>query len=448
VRALVDVGRKRSLFYVTGAEAAKWGLAHESDVRVRFGCEVATATVLVRQEGDGVRMSPMLRARLYFPNSYRGKLVYHANRGELQVGPLIGLLTVAASGQEGTHDASLFRGLWREGMALGAMVYAFAPHDVDWSQRLVRGWVERRGGAERMVLPLPDVIYNRVPNRSLERTLHYRRFLRQLAEVKHTYMFNPRFFDKWQVHRWLSAMQESRQYLPETRLLASVRDMERILLRHGQAYVKPLGGSLGKGIVRVARGREGGYTVSYRLGERNLEHLHANFAEAAADVYLAKHRRRYLVQQGVTIARYHGRVFDVRVTLHRNGQGDWEVVGPAAKVAAVGAVTTHVHSGGRVYPLKKVLREVFPRDDSAVYERVLEASTKIARAIEKASHLPLGELGLDLGLTPQGEVHLFEVNARPGRMVFAPVWAKRDGRRSLHYICAFAHYVAGFGPIS
>jgi len=445
VNDLIDLARSRWVLYVTEAEAAKWGLVPETEVGVRFGGEAATATLRINKEG--VRMSQALRARLHFPSSYRGRIAYHSDRREVQVGPLIGLLTVASLGQEGVPDTALFRGLRREARLLGAFAYAFAPSDVDFTRRLVRGWVERGGIRARVFLPLPDVIYNRLPNRTLERTPLYRRFLKCVAAERHIYMFNPRFFDKWQVHRWLSMVPEARQYLPETRLLSSGNDVERILHRHGKAYVKPLGGSLGKGIVRVARGRFGGFSVCYRSGERHLEHMHASFAEALADVYAAKHRRRYLVQQGLNLAKFRGRVFDVRVTLHRNGLGEWEAVGPAAKVAAQGAVTTHVHNGGRVLPLKRVLSEAFPESSDQVYDRIVMASKKIARAIEVSSKMKLGELGLDLGLTPQGQVYLFEVNARPGRMVFAPFWARQDGRRSLRYVCSFAHYAAGFGPI-
>jgi len=426
--------------------ARQYGLAEGEQVSVRFGSATAKAIIRVAQDVATLRLSPLLRARLHYPGSFQGKVVYNKERNEIHLGPLIGLLTVPFGSKAGLGTTALFRGLKRRGAKIGALVYAFTSHDVDWSRRLVRACIERGGATKYITLPLPDVIYNRIPNRGLERTPHYRDFLRQLAKVKSTYMFNPRFFNKWQVHRWLEHVPEVQQYLPETRQLRSARDIELMLGKYKHAYVKPVGGSLGKGIVRVYRSR-GSYIVAYRTGHSNVEHSHSTFSQAAADIFAARHRRNYVVQQGLSLARYRGRTFDVRVTMHRNGIGSWDAVGPAAKVAVTGAVTTHVHNGGRVYPLKRVLKEVFPGREDELYQRVVKAGQEIAEGLERATSMRLGELGLDLGITPDGNVYMFEANAKPGRMVFAPVWARRDGSYSLHCVCAYAHLAAGFGRI-
>lgn len=447
MKKLFELSHSGSVLYITSDEASKWSLVHGQEVSVRFGCCVAPAALHVEEHRQRQRMSVLLRARLHFPSAYRGNLLYHVERKEVQIGPLIGFLTMPQGGKSGAWDSNLYSGLQAAARHVDAFTYAFSPRDVDWSSRLVRGHYRGRGAVKQLIVPLADVIYNRVSNRSQERTALYRHFLKRVADNQHPYLFNPHFFNKWQVHRWLSSDGEVRQYLPETRLLGGVRDMERIVSRHGHAYVKPLGGSQGKGIVRVAGLKEGGYAVHYRTGASNVLHYHANFAEAASEVLAAKERRGYLVQQGLTLAKYRGSTFDVRVTMHKQGSGEWEVVGPAAKVAVTGAVTTHVHNGGRVYPLKKVLREVFPQHEADIFLRLVVASKKIAVALERACKLRLGELGLDLGITPRGEVYLFEVNARPGRMVFAPGWARKDGRHSLRCLTAFAHYAAGFGEV-
>lgn len=434
-----------SVLYLPIKLAQSMGVDSARHINVRFGCAVARAVVRVI-ENEAILLSPLLRARLHYPNGYKGKVVYHKEQDEIHLGPLVGLLTVPFGTKSSVGSSALYRGLRRHGSRVGAMVYAFTSHDVDWSRRLVRASVERNGVTSVITLPLPDVIYNRVPNRGLERTPHYRNFLRQLSQVKHVYMFNPRFFNKWQVHRWLSTTPEVEEYLPETKPLRSSRDIEGLLSRYNHAYIKPVGGSLGQGIVRVYRSK-GAYVVAYRVGHSNVEHRHQTFAAAAADIFSARHRRNYVVQQGLSLARFRGRTFDVRVTMHRNGLGEWDAVGPAAKVAITGAITTHVHNGGRVYPLKRVLKVVFPGQEEQLYAKVVRAGREIAKALEKSTQMRLGELGLDLGITPEGNVYMFEANAKPGRMIFAPVWARRDGGYSLYCVCAYAHYVARFGPI-
>lgn len=437
----------RSTLYLSPLRLSQLNLSDGQAVQVRFGCATARAVVSSSEGAEHPRLSPWLRTKLHYPASYSGKVVYHKERNEVHIGPLIGLLTVPFGSRDSVGRTALYRGLKMAGKRVGALVYAFTIQDVDWGRRVVRASVEWGQGHRLVTLPLPDVIYNRIPNRGLERTLHHRNFLRQLQSVKGTYMFNPCFFNKWQVHRWLSALGEVDHLLPETRPLRGVKDVEAILKKHKHAYVKPVGGSLGKGIVRVYRSKAGGYVVAYRSGHSNIEHRHSTWGQAAADIFAARHRRGYLVQQGLTLAKYRGRNFDVRVTMQKNGQGQWVAVGPAAKVAVSGAITTHVHNGGRAYPLMRVLREVFPGEEEVIYERVVQAGREAALAMEKAMKTQLGELGLDLGITPEGRVYMFEANAKPGRMVFAPIWARRDRWYSYHCVCAYAHYAAGFGPI-
>jgi len=424
------------------------GLQDEQEVSVRFGSRTVKGIVLLDTGlTEDFRLSPMLRMSLHCPAGYVGKITYDRSHNELHIGPLIGLLTVPFGSPESVGRTALYRGLRRAGARLKAFVYAFTSHDVDWERRLVRGTVETGCGLRCLTLPLPDVIYNRIPNRGLERTPHYRGFLRQLRAVKGTYLFNPMFFNKWQVHRWLTTIGAVDHLLPETRPLRGVADVAIMLKRHRHAYVKPVGGSLGKGILRVYKNRVGDFVVAYRQRNTNIEHRHATWESAAADILAARHHREYLVQQGLTLAQFRGRNFDVRVTMQRNGMGQWVAIGPAAKVAVSRAITTHVHNGGRVYPLLRVLREVFPGKEHLVYERIIGAGTDVALALERAMNKNLGELGLDLGITPDGGVYLFEVNAKPGRMVFAPIWARRDGWYSYYCVCAYAHYAAGFGRI-
>ncbi|MDP3487972.1 MAG: YheC/YheD family protein, partial [Bacillota bacterium] len=391
-QAMPESKAQPSALYLPTQLARGMGIENAQHINVRFGCAVAKAVVRLT-EGDAFLLSPLLRARLHYPTGFQGKIVYHKEREEIHLGPLIGLLTAPLGSKAGVGNSALFRGLRRYGSRVGALVYAFASQDVDWSRRLVRATIERNGATAIIWLPLPDVIYNRVPNRGLERTPHYRNFLRQLSQVKHVYMFNPRFFNKWQVHKWLSTVPEVEEYLPETKPLRSSRDIESILAKYKHAYVKPVGGSLGKGIVRVYRSRNG-FVVAYRIGHTNIEHNHQSFSQAAADIFVAHHRRNYVVQQGLSLARFRGRTFDVRVTMHRNGLGEWDAVGPAAKVAITGAITTHVHNGGRVYPLKRVLRDVFPGKEEELYSRVVNAGREIAMALEKSTQMRLGELGL------------------------------------------------------
>ena len=59
---------------------------------------------------------------------------------------------------------------------------------------------------------------------------------------------------------------------------------------------------------------------------------------------------RYLVQQGIRLIRYKGRPVDFRVHMNKDRNGKWKVVGIGAKAAGSGSITTHVRTGGSLFP--------------------------------------------------------------------------------------------------
>jgi hypothetical protein len=156
------------------------------------------------------------------------------------------------------------------------------------------------------------------------------------------------------------------------------------------------------------------------------------------------HPRSYVIQEGIQLATYRGRPFDVRVTLYKNGKREWIPYGLAAKIAGHGSITTHVANGGRVIPLGRALKHTFGNQADEVRERIEKAAIDLALAVERVTALELGEIGLDIGLTEQGKAAMFEANSKPGRAVFATAWNREDRWKSLLNLCDYAASLAGF----
>src|SRR5690606_17851603 len=90
----------------------------------------------------------------------------------------------------------------------------------------------------------PDVVYNRVSRRSLERRRDVRRALAILRSAGIP-IFNPGFLDKESVYRWLSADPRTAPNLPPYKRLTSTDDLRQAIHKWGAVFMKPVGGSLG-----------------------------------------------------------------------------------------------------------------------------------------------------------------------------------------------------------
>lgn len=357
-------------------------------------------------------------------------------RRVIKFGPLIGILTT-------WQMTPYFRSVMRAAAKRGMMAVVFRPQNLRAGSRQLDGWTMVKGAIIRVTLPWPDVVYNRIPNRGGEllRSTRHGRGMLQRADIP---VFNRRFFHKWRIHRLLRRDEQALKYLPETQPMRNLQQVPQFLKRYQAAYLKPNGGSKGQGIVRVRRLRGSGYQVSYRRAHRNYEHSCGSWAQAVPLIRRGMHPRSYVIQEGIQLATYRGRPFDVRVTLYKNGKREWIPYGLAAKIAGHGSITTHVANGGRVIPLGRALKHTFGNQADEVRERIEKAAIDLALAVERVTALELGEIGLDIGLTEQGKAAMFEANSKPGRAVFATAWNREDRWKSLLNLCDYAASLAGF----
>ncbi|NLY53832.1 MAG: YheC/YheD family protein [Firmicutes bacterium] len=437
---MVETGYARVLGYASESAScilprsllARLGWRQGDIVNIAFGR--ASRPVKLRAGDDDVwRVSTDLLRHIGLRPR---KWLYCVDTGRklIRFGPLIGIMTT-------WHVTPYFRSVMRAAARKGMMAVVFRPYDLRLGGRQMSAWALVGGGMQRIRVPWPDVVYNRIPNRGGE-LLGSTRACRRLLARASIPVFNSKFFHKWRIHRLLRRDEQARQYLPETQPMVSMKQARQFLHKYPMIYLKPNGGSKGQGIVRIRRGQ--GYSVSFRRGHHNFQRTCTSWLEAGNLARRGMHRRTYVVQEGVPLARYHGRPFDVRVTLYKNGNGEWIPCGPAAKIAGRGSITTHVANGGRVVPLDRVLRHVFGSEAETMRVRIETASIDLARAVERVTGLELGELGLDIGLTTQGRVAMFEANSKPGRAIFAAAWNRDDRRKSLSYLCDYAASLAGF----
>ncbi|MGE5416668.1 MAG: YheC/YheD family protein [Acidobacteriota bacterium] len=298
--------------------------------------------------------------------------------------------------------------------------FVFMPESVDWKRkRIVGSTIIKKSSLDKgnkwqlYRFPFPDVVYNRVPNRKTESRKFVQDVKHKLTKEAGIPFFNPMFLDKWDVYNWLKNDTELTQYIPETHLM-NRQTLEEMLDRYSTVYVKPRAGSLGKGIMRIERNRR-----LYRyniLGSSGYKHGSRVRKKRVIDLaMMLKGKQEYLVQQGIHLAHYQGRIFDIRALVQKDSSGIWHLSGMAARVASPNAHVTHLPNGGRPVPLMEALSGVSDEINTrqVAIERLARFAESVPSAIETACHQKFGEVSLDIGIDQNLNIWLIEANSKP-----------------------------------
>jgi len=203
-----------------------------------------------------------------------------------------------------------------------------------------------------------------------------------------------------------------RPHLPETHWMTDSRTL-RMLKSYSSVFIKPDLGSQGNGIIRVNK-LNSGYEVRHGSSRRIV----GSESVLRAVHSFRRSRNGYLVQKGLSIARYHGKIFDIRVYLQKPDH-KWIISGMVARVAAPNKFLTNYHQGGHAEPLQKVLLNLFHNNQSKVdacHRKIEQLSNTIAGMVSKWSLTR--ELGIDLALDKNGYIWILEANSHPGHRLF------------------------------
>ncbi|QJC53031.1 YheC/YheD family protein [Paenibacillus albicereus] len=439
--------KKDRVVYVSGPLYRSLKLSDKKKLQIKLGRETVTASVkAVKREGNHVFLGSALRQQIRVPKS-GNVFMLHASENEVQLGPLVGILSdgyVSSSLPFGSRTGFI-KDLIRIGEKK-AYFFGFTPKDINWAQETVNGYFLNADGSwQRKTVPLPDVVYNRLPSRKAE-TGSYISSLRDRFVRKGIPFFNWSYFNKSDVYKLLDKDVEALRHLPESVSGPSDAKIKELLEKHHFVYFKPSGGSLGAGIYRLTYQPKQGWFARYRSGGKNVLLRFSSF-QALMRTMHARHGGSfggYVVQQGIRLVEIDGCPLDFRFHMHKNGRNEWVTAGVGAKKAGKGSVTTHIKNGGVLMTPGNALSRTFGSQAGEVLEKAKRVAVKMSEAIERNYPHRLGELGLDLGIDKDGEVWMFEANAKPGRSIFKHPALKPEGRASLEYILEHCLYLSRF----
>ncbi|KFN04620.1 YheC/YheD family protein [Bacillus clarus] len=358
-------------------------------------------------------------------------------------GPLIGIFTTGFNADSptplGSRSTSLSE-LLTPPFTLRPFVFAFGVQHINWEEETIEGYFFKEGRWIRNKVPLPNVIYDRLPNREAE---NYKPIVRAKKRLQGDYAipwFNPGFFNKWEIHQLLVKEDSIASLLPKTEAFQHFEQVEQLLAHYKHIYMKPIHGSFGRNIHQVFYSKtDNRYYCRYREnGENKLRKYHS--LETLLNHVLKGHDlKKFIVQQGISLLRFDGQPVDFRIHTNKNHFGNWRVSAIVAKIAGKGSLTTHVNSGGDT----KLLQELFPDSTKQIQieNKLKQTALQISSALDRRVTGNIGEIGFDIGLDIQENPWLFEANSKPGRTVFQDERLKEQSELTRQLFYEYAIYL-------
>ncbi|EYE89493.1 hypothetical protein Q428_02365 [Fervidicella metallireducens AeB] len=351
---------------------------------------------------------------LLIPDDIEVEVIFHTS--VIKLGPFIGILA-DKNLLEGYIDGNEFKEKFEiysdTAKSIGAFAYIFKIKDLDLNKKQVKGWVveyddDSNAYLTRKTLPLPDVIYNRSvvsPFSSMNKKLKLLEKLNNSTIIMNRYTR----INKLKVAKILSQNKITKKYIPKTFKFKGINDIEKMLQRFDAAYLKPVNGSFGSRVIKVIKDEKYGYAAFYNKDRENIK-ITGDLESVMSKLKDIMGKRTYIIQQGILLADYHGRPFDMRFVMQKNSKGSWDISWSRSRVASQNNAVTNVAAGGTSISTLKVIREASKDKMDITIEKIKEACIDICNILDK--NLKLCDLGFDVGLDKDLNVYLIEVNFR------------------------------------
>jgi hypothetical protein len=282
----------------------------------------------------------------------------------------------------------------------GAEFFFFGPDDVNLAERRINAEFFENGEWTRRITAFPDVVDNDLYPTDPE-------VWRALVECAR--ITTAPLGGKLGVDRRMRAVKTFDGLLIPTLPLTCFEDLKAQLEIHQQIVVKPVFGSGGSDLTFISR-RPGGYRANFsgknwQLSEAGLHHLYQSRMRA----------KEYILQKYIVSRTSGGQPFDIRLHVRRDRSAAWRLIKVWARIGSDRGVVSNVAAGGGVANGRTFLNNRFGEDGEGIYRRMVALANNFPPAFQALyDDRTLDAIGIDIGLDPQGNPWLFEVNSYPG----------------------------------
>lgn len=382
-----------------------------------------------------IGLTSSLRETLSIPISWNPNI--SSANGKLILGPIIGILANRPFERQGSYFHHISKIATHKQM----LVYVFEPKDIIWEKQLIKGTTPEG----EWLFPFPAVIYDRY---FIKGKRQMKERMKEIEEIraKLEYVYQIPFINSQKLfdltgNKWLSylALQETHEeFLPETRIFKQPSDIKEMLDLYGEIYMKPIGGALGNGIIRVMQNSSGMFWAhakqpSYQPLD-DVENLTEKlFPRIESDTYI--------LQEAVKRKKLKNHYVEIRVYMQKNGEMKWVRTGMVARLTNEGIMTVETEINKRA---SMVLSKLYPNpsERKMVKNLITKTTRSVVDTIENTAG-SFGELAVDVCIDQFDGIKILEVNAKPDNL-FSQVNAFKLRNLAASRLLNYASALSGF----
>lgn len=383
-------------------------LNNKSNIIVSAGaieCNVVLSLAPDLQK-DCIVLSENISNLLSIPLDISYQIIVTENK--ISLGPIIGLLFAkhdSKLNEQELNNALVYTLLYSE---FRGLLFIFSSESINFTTKTVEGFYFKPDLYEGKVtwikrtLPIPDVVYRRVGLPS--------KFKKDLKKLTHNNVFNSYYFDKWEFYNMISKYNNTLEYIPYTKLLKSVSDIEDTFKKFNTLYLKPSDGSLASGLIRIEK-----HTHSYHIKRKHddsttIIDTQEDFLKFTNEIS----SRKYLIQQAVDSIKIDERYIDFRVIMQKNENLSWQCTGIISCVGKKNGICSNYQSHGYTLNFKDMMKKLGFEKEKFIFkkqEEIIRACTDICKILD-LSEENYGDLGIDIMLDNDLKIWIIEINKR------------------------------------
>lgn len=391
---------------------------------------------------DNHLIMPLNTAKqLHLAQHTRLHLSYNPNRRELRLGPVLAILVSQVSKEKPPFaDLNQFsEELLQVAKKRHILAYVVSLAELAKDTPSVIGWSFDNKSWKKKSLPYPQVLYNRISSRKVEKNKAYKDLIKQLSK-KAIPLFNQTFLNKWEVYQKLSSEPKMLPYLPKTTMFQTMQTFKAMLQSYPILFIKPIHGSMGRGIYRISRSWNGFYLqYSAAQGEQRK-----SFTQADKLYTFLKSRTRskkYILQEGIPIVHLQERTVDFRILMQKDSSGKWAVTSSVARIGPANRFVSNIARGGEINKISATLKKCRLADPVKIKRRLLAVAKLACEIIDVHHQGQFGELGVDLAITRSGKIYLLELNSKPSKADNTLTLPSAKGRPSVHRLLDYTLFL-------
>ncbi|MBP3039633.1 YheC/YheD family protein [Bacillaceae bacterium Marseille-Q3522] len=336
---------------------------------------------------------------------------YKKQTATIILGPIIGLLTEISKQADFGTLQTFSEEVQHAISSVGGIFYMFSPQHL--TDTAISGFYFYEEQWQKMILPLPSVVYNRIRSRSFEKSSSFQYFKEKL-DFKKIPFFNDHYLEKHTVHEVLLSAKQLHRYLPETKI-ASDTNITTLLEKYHRLFFKPVCGSQGRHIIRLTA-EENLFKAEISSGNE-ITNSFANIDSFLDWFSGLQQKREYLVQQAVPFLHDNHRPLDFRLLCHKTSDNSWRVISSIARISGKEQFVANLARGGEMHKTKDLLAGFFELPKaSELHLQMKQLAVEIAEILNNHEDGLIGELGIDFGIDTKGNIWIIEVNAKPSKM--------------------------------